>query len=57
MTQNYMYSIGKKVSHYCWRGYVEGRHEPDLMNGRDLELMRWFILGGGKHLNKAESLK
>lgn len=36
---------------------VEGRHELDLMKGRDLELMRSFILDGGKHLSGVESLK
>lgn len=36
---------------------VEGRHELNLMNGRDLELMRSFILDRGKHMSGVESLK
>lgn len=38
-------------------GITEGRHELDLMNRRYLELMRWFILDGGKYLSGVESLK
>lgn len=38
-------------------GIVESRHEVDLMNGRDLELMMWLILDRGKYMSEVESLK
>lgn len=57
MTRNYMYYSGKGRLPMDREEIVEGRHELNLINGRDLELMRSLILDGGKHMSGVESLK